>query len=79
MGGRGAGWRSDRVDGGRPAVAGRLPSADGLQRYLRLVVDLMRRTSVSIHGHHATGPSPGLPAFLQAAPRATASTCVQAQ
>ena len=52
-----------------PAVAGRLPSADGLQRYLRLVVDLMRRTSVSIHGHHATGPSPGLPAFLQAAPR----------
>lgn len=53
---------------GLPAVARQLPSADGLQRYLRLVVDLMRRTSVSIHGHHATGPSPGLPAFLQAAP-----------
>jgi Mg-chelatase subunit ChlD len=54
---------------GLPAVARRLRSAQGLQHYLRLVVDLMRRTSVSIHGHHATGPSPGLPAFLQAAPR----------
>lgn len=51
-----------------PAVARRLPSAPALGRYLALVLLLMRRTSVSIHGRHATEPSPGLPAFLAQAP-----------
>jgi nitric oxide reductase NorD protein len=37
-------------------------------QYLALVVDLMQRTSISIHGRHATEPSPGLPTFLQQAP-----------
>lgn len=50
------------------AVARRLPSGDLLADYLALVVDLMQRTSVSIHGHHVTGPSPGLPTFLSKAP-----------
>ena len=50
------------------AVARRLPSGELLADYLALVVDLMQRTSVSIHGHHVTGPSPGLPTFLGKAP-----------
>ena len=55
-----------------PAVARRLPSTEALGRYLQLVLLLMRRTSVSIHGHHATEPSPSLPAFLAQAPRLVA-------
>jgi nitric oxide reductase NorD protein len=56
-----------------PAVARRLGSVDSLERYLQLVLALMTRTSVSIHGHHATEPSPGLPAFLAMAPQLVAS------
>jgi Mg-chelatase subunit ChlD len=55
-----------------PAVARRLPSIEALRRYLQLVVQLMQRTSLSIHGHHATEPSPSLPAFLAQAPRLVA-------
>lgn len=55
-----------------PAVARRLPSAELLARYLALVLDLARRTRLSIHGHHATEPSPGLPALLAQAPRLVA-------
>ena len=50
------------------AVARRLHSAELLGGYLMLVVELMQRTSISIHGRHATEPSPGLPTFLQQAP-----------
>ncbi|MFM2067655.1 MAG: hypothetical protein RLZZ584_2564 [Pseudomonadota bacterium] len=50
------------------AVARRLRSPESMAQYLELVVELMRRTSISIHGHHATEPSPGLPAFLARAP-----------
>ncbi len=49
-------------------VARRLPSREMLAQYLALAVDLMERTSISIHGRHATHPSPGLPTFLQQAP-----------
>ena len=49
-------------------VARRLRSPELLAQYLALVVDLMQRTSISIHGRHATEPSPGLPTFLQQAP-----------
>ncbi|MBE2261881.1 MAG: VWA domain-containing protein [Burkholderiaceae bacterium] len=52
-----------------PAVARRLPGREPLQDWFDLCVDLMRRTSGSIHGHHTTFESPGLPAFLGAAPR----------
>jgi hypothetical protein len=55
-----------------PAVARRLPSTEALGRYLQLVLQLMQRTSLSIHGHHATEPSPSLPAFLAQAPRLVA-------
>jgi Mg-chelatase subunit ChlD len=51
------------------AVARRLPGREPLQAYFELCVALMERTSGSIHGHHTTFESPGLPAFLETAPR----------
>ncbi|MGD9887642.1 MAG: nitric oxide reductase activation protein NorD [Halothiobacillaceae bacterium] len=50
------------------AVARRLPSANQLDDYLAIVSDLTERTTGSIHGHHTTFPSPGLPEFLAQAP-----------
>ncbi len=50
------------------AVARRLRSPELLAQYFAIVVELMQRTSISIHGHHATEPSPSLPTFLQQAP-----------
>ncbi|MEQ1591289.1 MAG: VWA domain-containing protein [Thiobacillaceae bacterium] len=49
-------------------VARRLQSADLLQHYLDIVLNLKGRTTGSVHGHHTTFPSPGLPAFLAQAP-----------
>ncbi|MBK6850307.1 MAG: hypothetical protein IPG93_01525 [Burkholderiales bacterium] len=54
------------------AVARRLRSPESMAQYLELTVELMRRTSISIHGHHATEPSPGLPTFLARAPELVA-------
>jgi uncharacterized protein YdcH (DUF465 family)/fructose-specific component phosphotransferase system IIB-like protein len=51
-----------------PAVARRLHSQEQMQDYLDLVVDFMNRTTGSIHGHHTTFPSPGLPDFFAKAP-----------
>lgn len=51
------------------AVAERLRSAEALQHYLDLALDLARRTSGSIHGFQITQPSPALPDFLREAPR----------
>ena len=50
------------------AVARRLQSQEQLQFYLDIARDLMLRTSGSIHGHHTTFPSPGLPEFFDQAP-----------
>ncbi|MBN2692687.1 MAG: hypothetical protein JXR43_12705, partial [Burkholderiaceae bacterium] len=49
-------------------VARRLQSAQQLQAYLDTALRLMERTTVSIHGHHSTIPSPGLPDFFAQAP-----------
>ncbi|MDT3705936.1 MAG: VWA domain-containing protein [Thiobacillus sp.] len=49
-------------------VAKRLQSQELLQAYLDLTLDFMLRTTGSIHGHHTTFPSPGLPEFLAQAP-----------
>jgi hypothetical protein len=49
-------------------VARRLHALEQLQHYLDIALDLMRRTTGSIHGHHTTFPSPGLPHFYQQAP-----------
>lgn len=51
-----------------PAVARRLPSREPFQRYLSLGLDFMERTTGSIHGHHTTFASPGLPLFFEQAP-----------
>lgn len=50
------------------AVARRLKSAEELQHYIDIVLDLMERTTGSIHGHHTTYSSPGLPNFLAQTP-----------
>lgn len=72
-------WQMSRNANGRSvpaflqslgAVGRRLGSLEQLQHYLELVLELMRRTSGSIHGNqNATLPSPGLPHFLQQAPQ----------
>ncbi len=49
-------------------VARRLQSQEQLQRYLDITLDFMARTTGSIHGHHTTFPSPGLPEFFAQAP-----------
>lgn len=49
-------------------VARRLHSREQMQRYLDITLDFMERTTGSIHGHHTTFPSPGLPDFLVQAP-----------
>ena len=51
------------------AVTERLRTAQALQHYLTLALDLATRTAGSIHGHHVTEPSPALPDFLLQAPR----------
>ncbi len=55
------------------AVARRLPARETLEAYIALALDLMLRTTGSIHGHHSTFPSPGLPEFFRQAPRLVAT------
>ena len=50
------------------AVARTLQSREQLGHYLDIVLDFMVRTTGSIHGHHTTFPSPGLPDFFAQAP-----------
>jgi nitric oxide reductase NorD protein len=50
------------------AVSRRLATREQMQHYLDLTLDLMERTSGSIHGIHKTFASPGLPDFLPQAP-----------
>jgi nitric oxide reductase NorD protein len=50
------------------AVARRLHSQEQMQRYLDITLDFMERTTGSIHGHHTTFPSPGMPEFFDHAP-----------
>jgi len=49
-------------------VARRLQSRERMRNYLDLTLDFMERTTGSIHGHHTTFPSPGLPDFFAQAP-----------
>lgn len=51
------------------AVARRVQGLVPLQGYVDIARDLMVRTTGSIHGHHTTFPSPGLPEFFAQAPR----------
>ncbi|MDO9227238.1 MAG: VWA domain-containing protein [Pseudomonadota bacterium] len=49
-------------------VARKLRSQERMGRYLDIALDFMERTTGSIHGHHTTFPSPGLPDFFAQAP-----------
>lgn len=49
-------------------VAKRLHSAEQLRSYLEIAMDMMNRTTVSIHGHHTTFSSPGLVELFDQAP-----------
>jgi len=51
------------------AVTRRLHSIEQLHYYFELIKDMVERTSLSVHGHHTTFPSPGLPDLLKQAPR----------
>ncbi len=46
----------------------RLGSMDQFKRYFEILFDMMERTTGSIHGHHTTFPSPGLPELLNQMP-----------
>ncbi len=46
----------------------RLGSLEQFQNYLNILFDMMERTTGSIHGHHTTMPSPGLPDLLNQMP-----------
>jgi nitric oxide reductase NorD protein len=49
-------------------VARRLGSLDHLCRYIDIILDMMDRSTGSIHGHHDTIPSPALPDLLNQMP-----------
>ncbi len=49
-------------------VARRLHSQERMRDYFDITLDFMVRTTGSIHGHHTTFPSPGLPHFFAQAP-----------
>ena len=50
------------------AAARRLGSLPQLEAYIGIIVNMMERTTGSIHGIHQTIPSPGLPDLLQQIP-----------
>ena len=51
-----------------PVTARRLHTREQLRDYLAVALDLMERTTGSIHGIHQTFPSPGLPEMFRQAP-----------
>jgi len=51
-----------------PEAARRLGSEEQLEHYIELVMDMMARTSSSIHGGQATIPSPGAINYLEQMP-----------
>ncbi len=51
-----------------PSAARRLQAPEQLRGYLAITLDLMERTTGSIHGIHQTFPSPGLPDFFRQVP-----------
>ncbi|HKI60594.1 MAG TPA: VWA domain-containing protein, partial [Mariprofundaceae bacterium] len=50
-------------------VTRRLQTYKLFKQYNEIVIDMLDRTSVSVHGHHTTFPSPGLVDLLNQAPR----------
>ncbi len=71
-------WKISRTPNGRsipdfmqtlPEAARRLHSREQFEHFVELVMDMLERTSTSIHGNqNATFPSPGLPELLKQTP-----------
>ncbi len=71
-------WKMSRSPNGKailpfmqslPEAARRLGAADPFFHYIKIIFELMERTSTSIHGNQAaTFPSPGLPEMLNQSP-----------
>ncbi|MDT8451136.1 MAG: VWA domain-containing protein [Gammaproteobacteria bacterium] len=51
-----------------PKVSRRLGSSEQMHRFIDIIFKMMHDTTGSIHGHHTTFPSPGLPDLLQKMP-----------
>ncbi len=51
------------------AVSKSLHSYEQLHHYFDILKDMMDKTTASVHGHHKTFPSPGLPYLLEQSPR----------
>ena len=51
------------------AVSARLQSGELFKQYIEILRDMTEKTSGSVHGHHTTFPSPGLPELLINAPK----------
>jgi fructose-specific component phosphotransferase system IIB-like protein len=51
------------------AVARRLQNIELFRKYIEIIREMMDATTGSVHGHHSTFPSPGLPELLKQAPR----------
>jgi nitric oxide reductase NorD protein len=71
-------WKLSRTPNGKAILpflqtiaeaARRFGSLELLERYIGLILDLMARTTGSIHGFHTTIPSPGLPDMLEQMPQ----------
>ncbi len=70
-------WKISRTPNGKSiaifldtlgAVCRRLGDREALQQYIDIIFSMMTATTVSIHGHHATIPSPALPELLEKMP-----------
>lgn len=70
-------WKISRTPNGQSipvflgtlgAVSRRLGDFEALKDYIELIFSMMTATTVSIHGHHATIPSPALPNLLEKMP-----------
>lgn len=59
------------------AVARRLHSAELLRCYFNIITAMMDATTSSVHGHHNTFPSPGLPELIKQSPLLLAQVSVQ--
>ena len=51
-----------------PEAARRLGSLEQMEHFLKIIFEFMESTTGSIHGHHATFASPGLPELLKQTP-----------
>ncbi len=51
-----------------PEASRRLGSTKQMQHFIEIIFEMMHATTGSIHGHHTTFPSPGLPELLKQMP-----------